>query len=149
MKRKMLLIAAVVGLMAVSGWVLHGQRKQAPTQGNAPVAQPPGPPVPPYYADLDGVTIPKTLAPSAFSDQAARKGYEIARKIPKVLMQMPCYCQCQVMGHKSLLDCFTSKHAASCDICLDSASFVYKQLKAGVPIAKIRQQLIDRNSLAR
>ena len=147
MKRKLVFIVVAISALAIGGWALHKNRSETPSRSGVSVAQQSGPGVPPYYTDLHGVKVPATLPPQEFSDPAARKGYEIAAKIPKVLMQMPCYCHCDIMGHKSLLDCFTVKHAASCNICLDSASFVYVRWKASVRIPTIRQQLIERNKV--
>ena len=47
--------------------------------------------------------------------------YDLAAKIPTVLHQQPCYCYCQRKGHRSLLDCFKTDHAASCSICIREA----------------------------
>ena len=145
MKRKTILVVTAITVVAIGGWALHknGSKKSPPSGASS--AQPSQAGVPPYYANLDGVTVPRTLPPQQFSNPVAREGYQIAAKIPKVLMQMPCYCHCDTMGHKSLLDCFTGKHAAYCNICLDSASFVYQRWKTGGRIATIRQQLIEKN----
>ncbi len=147
MKRKTVLVVTAITVVAIGGWALHknGSKKSSPSDASSAQSSQAG--VPPYYANLDGLTVPKTLSPQEFSNPVAREGYQIATKIPKVLMQMPCYCHCDIMGHKSLLDCFTGKHAASCNICLDSASFVYGRWKTSVPIPTIRQQLIERNKL--
>ena len=145
MKRKMILVVTAITAIPIGGWALHKNGSKKPSPRGASSEQPSQAGVPPYYAILNGVTVPKTLPPQQFSNPLAREGYEIAAKIPKVLTQMPCYCHCDVMGHKSLLDCFTGKHAAYCNICLDSASFVYQRWKTGERIATIRQQLIEKN----
>src|ERR1043166_6421158 len=36
--------------------------------------------------------------------------YELAKKIPNVLHQQPCYCYCDRMGHNSLHSCFENTH---------------------------------------
>ena len=147
MKRKTVVsLMAAVAAVAIGAWALHQGKPSTIQKSSSRDAQQSDANVPPYYASLDGVDVPKTLSPQQFSNPEARKGYEIAEKIPKILMQMPCYCHCDVMGHKSLLDCFTGQHAAFCNICLDSAAFVYQRWQAGVPIIKIRQALIRQNS---
>jgi hypothetical protein len=53
--------------------------------------------------------LPKTLDPNLFK-RRAKKAYQVARKIPAVLAQMPCFCECEVFGHENLLDCFIDQH---------------------------------------
>lgn len=55
--------------------------------------------------------LPTTLDPSNFKGKA-EKAYEIAKKIPQVLVQMPCFCECEAYGHENLLDCFIDNHGA-------------------------------------
>ena len=53
--------------------------------------------------------LPKTLAPSLFRGKA-KQAYQIAKEIPEVLAQMPCFCECEPYGHENLLDCFIDRH---------------------------------------
>jgi hypothetical protein len=55
--------------------------------------------------------LPKTLDPRLFKSRA-RQAYQIAREIPEVLAQMPCFCECEAFGHENLLDCFIDQHGA-------------------------------------
>ena len=55
--------------------------------------------------------LPKTLDPSLFKGKA-KQTYQIAREIPQVLAQMPCFCECEAFGHENLLDCFIDHHGA-------------------------------------
>jgi hypothetical protein len=55
--------------------------------------------------------LPKTLDPNLFK-RKAKQAYEIAKEIPGVLAQMPCFCECEAYGHENLLDCFIDSHAA-------------------------------------
>ena len=55
--------------------------------------------------------LPKTLDPSLFKGKVKR-AYQIAREIPQVLAQMPCFCECEAFGHENLLDCFIDHHGA-------------------------------------
>lgn len=55
--------------------------------------------------------LPKTLDPNLFKGNA-KSAYQVAREIPKVLAQMPCFCGCEASGHENLLDCHIDNHAA-------------------------------------
>jgi hypothetical protein len=55
--------------------------------------------------------LPRTLDPNLFKGRAKR-AYQIAREIPQALAQVPCFCECEVFGHESLLDCFIDEHGA-------------------------------------
>ena len=55
--------------------------------------------------------LPRTLDPNLFKGRAKR-AYQIAREIPEALVQMPCFCECEVFGHENLLDCFIDEHGA-------------------------------------
>jgi hypothetical protein len=55
--------------------------------------------------------LPKTLDPNLFK-RKAKEAYQIAKKIPEVLAQIPCFCECETYGHENLLDCFIDSHAA-------------------------------------
>ncbi len=53
--------------------------------------------------------LPKTLDPNLI-DGKDREGYQIAKEIPEVLAQLPCFCGCEAVGHETLLDCFVDEH---------------------------------------
>jgi hypothetical protein len=53
--------------------------------------------------------LPKTLDPNLIQDQD-RMGYQIAKEIPEILAQLPCFCGCEAVGHENLLDCFVDEH---------------------------------------
>ena len=55
--------------------------------------------------------LPKTLDPNLFK-RKAKEAYQIAKEIPEVLAQIPCFCECEAYGHENLLDCFIDSHAA-------------------------------------
>src|SRR5581483_266920 len=75
--------------------------------------------VPVYYNRAeDAMPFPATLEPASFKGADVREAYQTAKEIPEVLAQQPCYCYCQRKGHRSLLDCFKTDHAASCNICV-------------------------------
>ena len=53
--------------------------------------------------------LPKTLDPKLIKGED-RKGYQVAKEIPEILAQLPCFCDCEAIGHESLLDCFIDEH---------------------------------------
>src|SRR5580704_6410603 len=78
----------------------------------------------------------------AFQYPYQAKAYELAAKIPNVLNQMPCYCYCERMGHKSLHTCFELTHGAKCGICMKEVFFAYEQTKLKKTPAEIRTAII-------
>lgn len=62
--------------------------------------------------------------------QKVPDSYAIARELSEIFAQLVCPCEfCKNDdGHKTLLDCFKSKHPARCDMCVDTAILV-KDLK--------------------
>ncbi len=53
--------------------------------------------------------LPQTLDPNTIPGED-RKGYQIAKEIPEILAQLPCFCGCGAVGHENLLDCFVDEH---------------------------------------
>jgi len=70
--------------------------------------------VPAYHATAEAARpLPATLSPDLFAAlPVVARAYRIARRIPDVLAQQPCYCHCERMGHVGLLDCYRSDHGA-------------------------------------
>ncbi len=68
--------------------------------------------------------------------------YELADKIPGVINQLPCYCYCERIGHKSLHTCFESEHGAHCGICMKEAYYAFQQTKLKKTPAQIRDGII-------
>ena len=67
--------------------------------------------VPAYFKSAEAAKpFPKTLAPETFQHPAQIKAYAVARRIPGVLAQQPCYCHCDKTGHGSLLHCHIDSH---------------------------------------
>jgi hypothetical protein len=61
--------------------------------------------IPVYFKRVqDATPFPQTLDPAQFQTANIREAYSVAKEIPGVLAQQPCYCYCQRMGHRSLLD---------------------------------------------
>jgi hypothetical protein len=97
----------------------HPAHSVSPPAAPAPAPAPVNPAaqleerVPPHYATLAAAQpLPKTLAPERFHIPVVARAYTVARKIPEVLAQQPCYCWCDKFGHASLLDCFATEHGA-------------------------------------
>jgi len=70
-----------------------------------------------------------TLDPALFTDRriyepAVQPSYQAAREIPATIDRLHCFCECAEspqFHHKTLLTCFTDKHAAGCGICMREA----------------------------
>jgi hypothetical protein len=80
------------------------------------------------------------LDPTQFQDdRAAFVAYSLARRIPSVLYQIPCYCPCdEEQGHQSLLDCFTSLHGQRCGACRAEVIFCFVKTRKGKTPEDIR-----------
>jgi hypothetical protein len=80
------------------------------------------------------------MAPAFFTDIVVQNAYTAAARVKKILYQQPCYCHCdRSQGHGSLLDCFASKHAAVCDICILEGLYSYEQSRKSKTAAQIRE----------
>jgi hypothetical protein len=83
----------------------------------------------------------KTLDPMQFTGEV-REAYKIARENPDLLAQLHCYCGCdRTDGHKNLLDCYRSTHAASCNICTGEVLEAKKLFDQGASLDTIREAL--------
>jgi hypothetical protein len=99
--------------------------------------------IPPYYENIDSlIKLPETLPPESFKGNVTR-AYQIAREIPEVLLQLPCYCWCDRIGHGSLLDCFVDRHGVDCIICQEEAFRAEEMFKNSEPIVAIREKIIS------
>jgi len=95
--------------------------------------------VPAFHNEGPRGQLPETLAPSEFSEVVIQNAYILAARVKKILYQQPCYCHCdRSQGHKSLLDCFASKHGAGCGVCMREAFYSYEQSHKGKTAAEIR-----------
>ncbi len=85
---------------------------------------------------------------------AVRTAYQFAVANPDALANVPCYCGCGAIGHKSNLACYVKEfgadgkpvfddHALGCSICVDIATDVMKMTAEGRSPAAIRQQIVD------
>jgi hypothetical protein len=90
-----------------------------------------------------GITGAKVLPASMFGeDERLVRAYTAARTMPEVFDGLYCYCHCKEdMRHVSLLTCYESEHAASCDICLAEAAIAAQMHGQGATLEDIRRAI--------
>ena len=99
-------------------------------------------PTPPPAGDMLPI-LPVDLRVGAnFRFPYQAEAYALAARIPAVISQMPCYCYCERIGHKSLHTCFESDHGAHCGICMKEVYYAYQQTKLKKTPAQIRNGII-------
>lgn len=127
---------AVIALLSgVAYKVLHERpANPGPVMGAVPVY---------YNRAEDAMPFPATLEPAAFKGADVREAYQTAKEMPEVLTQQPCYCYCQRKGHRGLLDCFKTDHAASCDICVKEALLAGRMHRQGKSAEEIRTTIVQ------
>jgi hypothetical protein len=82
------------------------------------------------------------LSPTLFGDERTRAAYQVAKDIPEVLEQLPCFCGCMTsFGHKNNLFCFKDQHGSGCTLCQDIALDARKMHDQGLSIAKIQDNI--------
>lgn len=95
-------------------------------------------------AMADASSLPDAIAGTP---RRVTEAYRFAAANPDVLSQIPCYCGCGSMGHRSNYDCFwqtdggVELHAAGCGICVDIAQDTIQGLREGRPLQEIRAQI--------
>lgn len=118
----------------------------ATTSEQAPATEPRegGERVPAYFASAEAARPFPTLLPAVDfrGYPPVQRAYAVAARISGVLAQQPCYCNCDRMGHRSLLDCYASEHAAGCGVCLMEALFASRMTGQGQSPATIRAEII-------
>jgi hypothetical protein len=89
---------------------------------------------------------------------AVREAYQFAVANPEVVTELPCYCGCGPIGHKSNYACYVSgveadgkisydAHALGCSICVDITTDAMRLLKEGKDLAFIRTYVDDTYSM--
>jgi hypothetical protein len=96
-------------------------------------------PVPPVQRSNP---LPQTLPPSKFDHPVLKRAYAAAARNREIVAQLPCYCWCSRMGHRSLLDCFASNHGANCDVCIKEVLLADEMAKKGKTASQIRDAVI-------
>jgi hypothetical protein len=122
--------AAVLGtLLAVAALLAAACSNSHPAETTAtpPTARattPPAPPpvtaqpsaeaIPPYFESAAAAKPFPPLIPASYfrSSPIVARVYATAARYPGLVAQQPCYCHCDRMGHRSLLDCYSVQHAA-------------------------------------
>lgn len=143
--RKFWCVAAFIGMALGLVLVPRQAASQSPQDANPP--QPAAPAaeeaVPAFHAHAPQGELPATMDPGLFTDPVVRNAYAVAAKIKKALYQQPCYCHCdRSHGHKSLLDCFASKHGSICGTCMYEDFYTFEQSRKGKTAAQIRAGII-------
>ncbi len=118
------LIGLVLAVMIVVGGVYVATKPAADVQ-----------PVAPATGTL--IETRPVLSDALFTGKVAQ-AYRIAAEIPKVIDSQFCYCYCKKEhGHKTLLTCFTNRHGAKCEICINEVLYAYELYKKGYTLDDI------------
>lgn len=93
-----------------------------------------------------GATLIPTMSPGYFSkDPKAQAAYQVAKDIPEVLAELPCFCGCMVSyGHENNLFCFKDEHGSGCTVCEDIALDARDMHSKGLPIDEIKQTVREK-----
>lgn len=85
-----------------------------------------------------------------------QEAYRFAVANQELLSQIPCFCGCGAVGHKSNLGCYITEdgqpgsvveydnHALGCGICVDITRDVMTMLPEGKTVEQMRAIIIDR-----
>jgi hypothetical protein len=82
-----------------------------------------------------------------------REAYRFAIANPEPLLNVPCYCGCDVLAHTSNYDCYIKdapnngqvvfeSHAVGCTICVDITQDVMKMTREGRSPPRIRAEIV-------
>jgi Protein of unknown function with PCYCGC motif len=152
MKRKWMLIGAVVGLAASAYFViplLRGQQNDLAGGGLMCHSGKCCKVCPGDFAKAEktgGLSGRPVLNPLMFVGPA-REAYIVAQQNPWLLAQLWCYCGCdRTSGHRCLLDCYRDYHGATCAICTGEALEANQLFNEGSPVEQIREALRARFS---
>lgn len=138
---KWLIVAVVTWLLLFLGWTFFMRYYfQFPSTLDDPL-------VPPYFKRAeDAMPFPHTVDPWQFQTSELREAYSIAKEMPDVLAQQPCYCQRP--GMRSLLDCFAGLDAEDCVICVEEAKLVEQLHSQGKTASEIRAVIVQKYGVA-
>ena len=141
------LICAGIFYWAMFGSGAPASQNSAAPQSSAPAANAtPGQDAntaPAHFTSAEAAQpYPPTLDPAQFPNPDVKHAYTVAKEIPGVLAQQPCYCYCSVTaGHRGLLDCWSDLHGSICDICVKEALLTERLNKLGLSAAQIRDAI--------
>lgn len=135
-------IVAVV-VLAGAGWAVFRDTSEPAQQ-----AQPAGESIAQTAAVKPVELLPvdnaagQTLPPEIFLDPKAKEAYQVAKDIPDVLRELPCFCGCmRTHGHKNNLFCFMDEHGSACEICEDIALDAKTMHNNGASIKEIQENI--------
>ena len=125
-KQNLILGIVAITVLAGIGWVYLRDTREANDQ----------------TAEYSAALSAEVLSPTIFNDEKTRAAYQVAKEIPEVLEQLPCFCGCLTsFGHKNNLFCFKDQHGSGCNICQDIALDAKKMHDQGAPIAQIQDTI--------
>jgi hypothetical protein len=106
---------AIVAAIAVAFLFLEEEVKAPPVRPVVKTSAATASPVPPFHQSAEAARpYPALQDPARYQIPVVAEAYRIARDIPEVLAQQPCYCNCgESFGHTSLLDCYATDHGAT------------------------------------
>ena len=101
-------------------------------------------PAMPAMASMAGMPEEVQMSPVA-----VKQAYQFAAANPALIQNIPCYCGCVKVGHKSNYDCYVKDagasgnvtydlHAVGCSICVDITQDVRRLLRDGKGAGEIR-----------
>ena len=93
-----------------------------------------------------GVTAARVIADDELpgDDAESRRAYAAARGAPALFDGVACVCSCpETMHHRSLLECFETRHPTACPGCLDEAALVGRLAAEGNGLDAVRD-VVDR-----
>lgn len=152
MKNKLLIIIGLLAIVAALVVLIQSREKtKTPPDLSEALFAPASPApahshttrVPAFQQPEETRSLAPTLSPAGFIGKT-KEAYEVAKKIPQTLAQLPCYCECdRGYGHKSLHTCFTDDHASHCAVCVDEALLAYQlQTKDKLTPEQIRDRIV-------
>jgi hypothetical protein len=123
-KQNLILGAIAIAIMIAIGWVsLNGTSDERAEESVA----------------LKSASV---LSPDLFTDEKTRAAYQVAKDIPEVLEQLPCFCGCMIsFGHQNNLFCFKDRHGDGCTMCQDIALQARQLHDQGLSVAQIQNSI--------
>src|SRR6266700_2691403 len=125
-KQAMWLVLGSAGALALIAWIFIGGGGQQLT--------------------ASGAKLVHTMDPNYFSkDPKAKAAYQVAKDMPEVLAELPCFCGCMTaLGHESNLFCFRDEHGSGCEVCEGIALNARDLHDKGYSIERIKDEIRQR-----